>query len=384
MTETLHELLRRGASAVAAPPLDLRALVAEVDRRRRRRRSVLIAAAAAGLGACVVGTALLVGGGSPSDRTAPADSPSPSASTTESGSLRPLTYAEGRTVHVGEQTVVADKPVAFIAPTDDGAVYEAALDGTLWFTDGATTRVIGTSQFAAAPTSHRGAVATGSAGSLVVWADVVSTDGSPTELVVYDTTRLAEVGRIPFPVRGQGARIDYVGEDEVWYRTDDGRADATRFRFDVRTRTITAHPRSDFEAALGADPRNFAAVTRDGQVVHGLPSFTEHRGRLVARLHSEGRDEDAAPVTLANGSELQVRLPRGYVRPWPADEDPALAIAQWLDDDRIVLWADDGGGDLPAKEGDLLVCRLPDGACEITVPRASQPYLAPYLSGPSE
>ncbi len=60
--------------------------------------------------------------------------------------------------------------------------------------------------------------------------------------------------------------------------------------------------------------------------------------------------------------------------PGPADEAPALAVSQWLDDDHVVLWAADGGGDLPG-----LVCRLPDGLCQITVPQTSRPYVAPYL-----
>ncbi|HEU5037754.1 MAG TPA: hypothetical protein VFT70_12170 [Nocardioides sp.] len=378
MTQTLNELLRRGADSVAAPRLDLGEVVAEAGRRRRRRRSVVIAAAAAGVSAIVVGSALVAQTGSTTDGSSPADSPSSSAGTAVDGPVRPLVYAEGRTVHVGEKSVAADKPVAFIAPTDDGAVYEAALDGTLWFTDGTTTRVIGTSGSAAAPTSHPEAVSTGSAGSLVVWADVVHQNRS--ELVVYDTARLDEVGRIPFPVRGHEALVDYVGEDEVWYATDDGRTDSSIYRFDVRSGTTTSHPRSDLDAVLESRPRTFAAVDGDGRVVHGEPSFTEEAGRLVAGIHTAGVSEDAAPVTLADGSELRLRLPSAYVGPWPPDEQPALSVSQWLDDDHIVLWADDGGGDLPAKRGDFLVCPLPDGVCDVTVPRAPQPYVAPYPS----
>ena len=84
-------------------------------------------------------------------------------------------------------------------------------------------------------------------------------------------------------------------------------------------------------------------------------------------------------MVLPDGSQLQLRLPPGYVGPWPADEPPALTVSQWLEDDEVVLWADDGGGDLPAKGGDFLQCKLPAGTCQVVVPRTSRSYVAPYL-----
>jgi hypothetical protein len=72
-------------------------------------------------------------------------------------------------------------------------------------------------------------------------------------------------------------------------------------------------------------------------------------------------------------------LPTGYVPPWPADGEGTVAVSQWLDDSHVALFADDGGGDLPAKAGDLLTCELPESVCQVTVPRSPQPYVAPYL-----
>jgi hypothetical protein len=118
-------------------------------------------------------------------------------------------------------------------------------------------------------------------------------------------------------------------------------------------------------------------------VVYGDPAFALVENRLVASIHDSDADEDAAPVTLADGSELRLRLPTGYVAPWPADGEGTVAVSQWLDDTHVALFADDGGGDLPAKEGDLLTCELPDGVCQVTVPRSSQPYVAPYLGWPA-
>jgi hypothetical protein len=381
MTERLGNLLRRGADSVAPPPLDLDGLVAEASRRRRRRRYIVIATATAAVCAVVLGAVLAAGtGGSKTEGPSPAGTPSPSFSIgVDAEGSRPLVYAEGRTVHVGDQVIDAAEPVAFIAPTDDGAVYEATLDGTLWFTDGATTEAIGTSGYTAAPTAHSGVVVTGSSGSLVVWADLAhGRPGIGSEFVVYDTSRREEVARIPFPERGRAAYVEYVGESEVWYGADGG-TDRQLYRFDETSGSTTPLHRSDLHAVLDTDRRTFTAVASDGRMVHGQPSFDVIGSQLVAGIHDDV-DDDATPVTLADGSELRLQLPTGYVGPWPADEDPALAVSQWLDDDHVVLWADDGGGDLPAKSGDLLVCRLPDGVCRVTVPRTSQPYVAPYLS----
>jgi hypothetical protein len=382
MTEGLGELLRRGADTVAAPRLDLGEVVAEASRRRRRRRLTMIAGAAVTVGVVVAGSVVAVGNASRTSAPSPADSPAPSRSSSmDAPGSRPLVYADGRTVHVGDKTIQADKPVAFIAPTDDGAVYEATLDGTLWFTDGASTEVIGTSGYTAAPTSHAGVVLTGRSGSLVVWADQSrSPRDYASPLVVYDTSRRREVARIPAPERGRAAYVAYVGEAEVWYGFAGG-SDRHVYRLDVSSGATTPLNGADLDAALNSQARVFTAVAGDGQVVHGSPWFAEQEnGRLTAGIHYSEAEDDAAPVRLSDGSQLRLRLPPGYVGPWPKDEQPALAVSQWLDDDHVVLWARDGGGDLPAMSGDFLVCRLPDGVCHVAVTRTSHRYVAPYLS----
>jgi hypothetical protein len=380
MTQGLGELLRRGADAVSVPPVDVGGLVAEVGRRRRRRRVTIVAVGAVTVSAIVAASVLATVNTPRTRHPSPAHPVSPSTSATvDAQGARPLVYADGRTVHVGDKTIEADKPVAFIAPTDDGAVYEATLDGTLWFTDGSTTQVIGTSWFTAAPTARAGVVATGNSGSLVAWADQShGMDKDPTELVVYDTSRREELDRIPVPEPGRHS-VTYVGDDEVWYGADPG-IDQRVYRFDVSSGKAARLNRSDLDAVLDTQPRVFTAMASDGRVVHGPPSFTEQAGRLVAGIHYSVAEPDAVPVTLADGSQLRLRLPAEYVAPWPADEAPTLAVSQWLDEGHIVLWADDGGGDLPAKTGDLLVCRLPNGVCQITVPQTSRSYVAPYLS----
>lgn len=389
MTETLSDLLRQGADSVAAPRIDLGEVVAEADRRRRRRRYLVAGSAAAALSAIVAGSVLVSATSSRTQDAPPAGPPSPSIGRTLGVTgVRPLVYAEGRTVHVGDRSIQADKPVAFIAPTDDGAVYQATLDRTLWFTDGTTTEQIGASDWTAAPTSHRGVVTTGDSGSLVVWADAdPGTNRIPVEFVVYDTSRSEEVARIPFTATGPDSSVLYVDEDQVYLNPDPSAAGcwavdgndihACRhpqlLRFDVDSGEITKRPVSELDARA----RVFRAVTQDGRVVHGDPAFALVGSRLVATIH-DGAAEDAAPVTLADGAELRLRLPTGYVPPWPADGEGTIAVSQWLDDTHVALFADDGGGDLPAKEGDLLTCEVPAGDCQVTVPRSSQPFVAPY------
>ena len=391
MTDSLGDLLRRGADSVAVPSLDLGELVAEADRRRRRRRYLVAVTAAAAVIAIVAGSVL----GVTSSRTQdppPAGPPSPSIHKALGvEGTRPLVYAVGRTVHVGDKSVQANKPVAFIAPTDDGAVYQATLDRTLWFTDGTTTEVIGTSEWTAAPTSHRGAVTTGDSGSLVVWADTGRGRNSiPVEFVVYDTSRREEVARIPFtPPGSYRPLVLYVDEDQVYFNPEPSTsgcwavdADDVHpcrhpqvFRFDVAAGETTKIPVSELDGALEASARVFKAATQDGRVVYGDPAFALVGNRLVASIHYSESDADAAPVTLADGSQLRLRLPTGYVPPWPADGEDSVGVSQWLDDTHVALFAGDGGGDLPAMEGDLLTCELPEGVCEVTVPGRRSPTL---------
>ena len=395
MTETLSELLRRGADAAAVPDLDLAGLVAEAGRRRRRRRLAVVATAAAAVGAVAAVTVL------GSRATVNTQEPPPVAPATPSGSTsravdpvgaRPLVYAEGRTVHLGDKTVQAEDPVAFIRVTDDGAVYEASLDGTLWFTDGSTTAVIGTSWYTAAPTSHGGVVTTGDSGSLVVWADMTGgMNKAPDEFVVYDTSRRAEVARIPFPRSADIGGVIHVGDDQVWFTPDTWPPDCwfrsshrcpdpRLFRFDVTSGETTQVRMSEFDAELSRQARMFVARGTDAALALREPgfsagaSFRQVGHRLVTG--SEGGD----PLALArtNGEEIRLRLPDGYRAPGLAWGGSVIGTAQWLDDDHIVVWANEGGGDLPPQRGDLLVCRLPDGVCHVEVPRSSRSYVAPY------
>jgi len=378
MTELLSDLLRRTAEATPAPVIDVDELVARAAGRQRRRQLTAVGVAALVLGAVVAGGAVA---GRGSDDIDPAPSPSP---TPVPGS-RPLVYAEGATVHIGDRTVEAPEPVAFIDVTDDGVVFEAALDGRLWFSDGETVTRIGTSPWTAAPTAHAGVVMTGDSGSLVVWPD--DGEGHPDQeadrFVVYDTSRREVVAHIPFPAGGDGILL-YVDEERVYYTTQLGpgcwvaAVDACDhphlLRFDVLTGATRRIGLDDWSRELGTHPRMFVAVMPDRvayvQPYHPGATFRQVDGRLV---HT-----DPAPLTTSSGDQVRLRLPDGYTVLGLKTGASGIAVSQWLAENQVAVFADDGGGDLPAKEGDLLVCELPDGRCRVAVPRSTQPYVVPW------
>jgi len=392
MTGSLRELLHGSADAVPEPRLDVTALVAEAGRRQRRRRVLVVATATATVIAVALG-ALAVRNDDPRDvEPAPSPSPSPPGSVAvDPTGTRPLAYAEGRTVHVGDKAVQAEEPPGFVDVTDDGVVFEATLDHTLWFTDGTTTTPIGTTPYTAAPTAHVGEVTTGDSGSLVVWGDLTGRlERGPREMVVFDTSRLEEVGRFPFV--GQYTLVLYVDDDQVFFNPDNYTPgcwvyDAQRcddphlFRYDVASGQTAKIRLAELDAELATRARMFVAEApdpRSGSVhdLHQGAAFTQIGRRLVPA----DRYGELPGLVRTDGEEVRLRLPSGYTAPGPTDESGGISVSQWLDDDTVVLWASDGGGDLPARQGDVLVCELPDGVCRVEVPRSAHDYVLPWRS----
>jgi hypothetical protein len=386
VSESLAELLRRSADAVREPLIDVGALVDRADRRRRHRRLAIAAGAAGLVGAVVVGS-LVVRTDQPGNlEPAPSPRPSPSSSVAvDPSGTRPLVYAEGATVHVGDETFEASKPVAFIDVTDDGVVYEASLDGTLWFSDGTTTSVIGISSCTACPTPHGGVVTTAKSGSLVVWGDATGRKNeNPAQFVVYDTSRHEVVGHIPFT--GFDDAVMYVDEAHVYFTPRSGPGcwalgpqdihpckNPHLFRFDVASGETTKITLAELDTEMGTRPRMFARAASGNEpgYVEGT-NFRQVGSRLVT-VNSDGDTH----LTRTNGDEVRLRLPNGYTTPALEEGGDAIGTSQWLDDDHIVVWATEGGGDLPGQQGDLLVCRLPEGVCRVAVPETSSLYVAP-------
>ncbi|MDR7252805.1 hypothetical protein J2X46_001790 [Nocardioides sp. BE266] len=368
MTEPLGRLLERSADAAPGFRVDVPSLVAAADRRQRRRRLAAGGACLAVAAAVAVGALAVRGTGRPVPEPAPAPSPAPTVAVDPAAS-RPLVYAEGTTVHVGDATVTAEDPVAFIDVTDDGVVYESSLDGTLWFTDGTSTAVIGHSGPAAAPTLHLGTVTTGDTGSLVVWRDRDGRRAGP--LTVYDTSLREVVGRIPVGV--EDWTVLFVSEDEVYLDPH-----STRLRrFDVATGHTTTVTPAGLEAAMARHTRMLLQAPAD-TVERPLHTPGTSFVQVGHRLVPADADLDPRPVTTLAGDALRLRLPAGYSAPSLATGGSVIRMSQWLDDDHVAVWATAGGGDLPPQTSDLLVCRVPDGLCRVEVARSAGDYVAPW------
>jgi hypothetical protein len=376
MTDTLRHALREDAGTVKVPTLDAKDVIAQGEQRLRRRRITAGLAAVVAVAAICVGT-VLVTRGDPSTQgplpVAPPSSPKLSEGVGDRHGARPLVYADGSTVHVGDKTVETRDPVAFIDATDDGVVYEAALDGMLWFTDGTTTSMIGTSACVACPTAHAGVVTTGDSGSLVVWADVTGRkNNDPVDFIVYDTSRRKEVARVP--ITEPDRDVVYIDEDQVWFTS---KKSTHLVRFDVATGEITNTGPAELDAELSMRSRMFVVEVNDPDTME--PGFSDdvsfrQIGRRLADVTTGGEPQT---LTRTNCDEVRLQLPSGFTALGMHIDSSVVSLSQWLDDDRIVVFANGGGGDLSAQEGDLLVCPLPDGICRIAVPRSSSPYVAP-------
>ena len=123
------DLLRRLGDQIVPPPFEA---LRETAHRRARRARVATSLAVAATVVAVAATAAYVERGD-HRRVEPAP-PVPSS--------RPLTYADGSTIHYGEQTVEADGRVAELDVTDYGVGFRTD-DGGIWFTDGSTTERLG-------------------------------------------------------------------------------------------------------------------------------------------------------------------------------------------------------------------------------------------------
>lgn len=390
MSQSLGELLRRSADAVAEPHLDLGELVAEAGRRQRRRRLALVAATTALVGAIVVGS-FAVRSGQPRG-VGPAQSPSPSPSVVDprpdpqSSGRRPVVYAEGTTVHVGDRSIEANARVMFVDATDDGVVFITDRDNRLWFEDGTSAQSIGRVAL-----QHVGMypVSTANPGSLVVWADGVSPGRTleGDEYVVYDTARREEVARLPFT--GAYNQVLHVDESHVFFNPDNRTpgcwvydvqycSDPHLFLYDVASGATRKITQAAFKDELSTQARMFVLAEPRGDtytVFTGTGAHFRQDGHLLVPTDSNGND---TALTGPDGDQVRLRLPAGY-----AAARDNIGVVQWLDDDRVVLEVDQdpdeiGFGDAyRAGLVDLLVCRLPDGDCRITVRVSKVPYLAP-------
>src|SRR5689334_9579330 len=179
------DVLRQVGEQLAPPPLDL--LRAEARRRQRRAGNIAAASIAAVLVAGAVG--LRLHGDVQPAPASPVDG------------VRPLSYADGGVVHLGDRAFSVPGIAEELDLTDAGAVVRTG-DGRIWSVDGADLRMVGTlgdpgaAHRRAQPVGASSWVTTESRGPLAAWFEFPR-PGTPV-LVVYDTTsQEVLVDRVP-------------------------------------------------------------------------------------------------------------------------------------------------------------------------------------------
>ena len=347
------------------------------------------------------------------DESGPANPPRPAVRPTEkpqppapgSRSSRPLVWARGQTIHVGDRTVDVGGKVWEVTATDDGAVFMRAghrdcfrivgkdraavpIDGAgcneLYFTDGDGIEHIGTVY----GSIIRGfELSTSSSGSTLEWFEP-SSQGHPDgsgyehtgEYVVYDTRERREVARfgsdaVPDRHGWDHLRMEAVFDDAVYWTPDDRGREwcASYSKYDGRCRRHTAVMRLDTSTGIQTKvgwsayledrrsrPRSFLRQSDTPGTADPPLAFPENRAgyesleleRVGDRLVPSDENGDAVGVRVAGtGKPVRLRVPSGY-RP-----SGAFSVIQWLDDDQVVV--------SPDEAEDLLVCRPSTGRCRL-------------------
>ena len=402
MTDTLQERLRRDAESVAVPDLDAGRIIAQGERRLRRRQATIALGAFAAVAVVVAGGVLA--GDLQAQSQGPVDKPAsrikderPTGSQTRkivwSDDLTPLTPGNETPntrvgiLHVGDQEVEIDQVLHSVQDwsmfvTDSGAVY-AQDDHSVWFTDGGTPQKIASQSCAVSAGGYPGlGLATGDAGPLVAWFDCAP--GSVGDLVVYDTGAGREVARQRVP----SCEASFVPPSLPWTRLicapdaivgqhvyfghfgDDGQLAAHELRFDVTRGQVERAGQGVYDDDLRSQPRQLVVgdTWESGDPVETQGGNNADYFRAVGPqlvpvdAGSWSSDDDAVTHAFdATGDPVHFRLPSGY-RPASTDDGAHFILFEWIDDDTVALAQ---GGDVVV--GDILVCHLSDGNCELSL-----------------
>jgi hypothetical protein len=364
---------------------------ARITSARRRRAAEAVAGTSAAVLALVVGVVLVTGPTGPKKGDEPIP---PVSSETPAKTIRKIVYSDDLTsvphkartalsrvgtIHVGDAEVRIDQVLHTVQGwalkvTDAGAVY-AKDDHSVWLTDGGGPRRI--ADQACVDTTQYIGLATGTAGPWAVWFDC-SPASRGADLVVFDTVSGREVarhsisscrGREPaWPAIKCGPRA-VVGE-HVYYSVlvDSARDVHHEFVLDVASDQVVAATPTTFAQDIGSHPRGLV-IGDSWQTGYRVTGIGQHfrvvGSRLVPELDVDSEQFLAkATFDTGTGGAVRLRLPSGYhvVRRDPTDL-PFFVLFEWLDDDTVAL----ARGNTSTHAGDILVCHLSGGRCEIAV-----------------
>jgi hypothetical protein len=359
------EQLRDLGDRLVPPPLD--SLRETARTRDRRRRTTLVVASVAAVAA--IASFGYLGGLREDQGALEPIQPPPVVSTT-----RPLTYADGVTVHYGDQAITAAGPVQELDVTDAGVGFRTA-DGRIWFTDGSAPVELGSVGRPPAPYTETdrgyavppGWLVSGNTGTRLAWFDFTS--GTP-QIVVHDTQTGETVAHTGVAVPdGQLAYPFSIHGDAVYWVVTPPDVDPFEeepeptVRLDLTTGVAAPVSSEEYHAQLSASPARTFLVSHaeNGFRVGAITEGTGHQFNFAGgRMDPQG----AQPIEVHDGltgEQLGLRAPAGY------HETEPLFVVQWLDDHRLVLWQWPPDPTDPSGEDRLLVCPVPTGTCEAAV-----------------
>jgi hypothetical protein len=354
------DLLRSLGEQIAPPSFDA---LRETARRRTRRTATVTTAVAAAAVVAVIGTAQL--------ELVDRDSAPPPTNNPPTVETRPITYAEGTTLHYGDESITMPGRVVELDLTDDGVAVRTA-DNRVWFTDGSAVdeiRAIGETGGGDDEShggdylwgSYVGRMVSGNSGSEVAWFEFPR--AHYPEAVVYDT----ESGQFsdPYPIE-----IRYNNVESGLYSVD---SEAV-YGFTDLTYGEELHPIWRIEYATGTfkplhQPQRYEEILRSRGLAQTLLVSHEQSPQPADYVPFDGvqqfsvrgtlvRPEGQRPLSVLDGltgTDFRFSAPPGY-----PDTD-ALWLVQWLDDDTVVLHAKQPGG------VDLLECHVSTSECTIAL-----------------
>ncbi len=355
--------LRRLGDQIAPPPFEA---LRETARRRDRRARVAKGLAVAAIVVAILATTAYLGRDS-DRRIEPAPAPG----------VRLLTYAEGSTIHYGENTVEADAPVVELDVTDNGVGFRTD-DGRIWFTDGSTVHQLGalgeTGPGYGDDTwplaSHPGWLLSPNAGSRLVWFEFPA-PGEP-EVVVYDTATQQEDARVTVGLAPGRTAVPALLSDRFvyWYQNPDPGEmpeDQTLVRYDPATGEQSRITEQDLLRDLDGDAAvRSIRLKGDGRWdSSGAFHYSDGMGQQmdVGLRKSVAGVDGVAPVGPGDmvaedvdGQTFAFDPPPGY-----SDKAGVAWLVQWLDDQTVVVLS-------PLRQNaDLIACHVETKACEVAV-----------------
>ena len=357
------DVLRRLGDQIVPPPFQA---LRETARRRVRRDRMATTAAVAASVVAVSATTLYLG--RDSDHSIEPAPPPPAPTS------RPLTYADGSSIHYGDHTVEAAGPVAELDLTDYGVGFRTD-DGRIWFTDGSTIDALGTLGETGPGysdpwplTSHPSWMLSANTGSRLVWFEFPA-PGEP-EAVVYDTATRQEVARDTVRLEAGHTAVPALVSDRFvyWFKdptSDDLPEDQTQFRYDPATGEQMRVTERDLLEDLDSDAAERSVRLKgDGRwdssnAFHYSDGMSLQMG-VDLRKGTSGVD-GVAPVGAGDMVAEDVRgRPFAFEPPLDYTDKSGVAwLVQWLDDQTVVVLS-------PLRQRtDLIACHLDTGTCEV-------------------